>query len=114
MTEAENTTTKQIDAEEAKKLAAEANEQFEQLIATPLAKDEAEKALADLDVRRMQLTVIRQKWLAQVESIKQQANQVQQKIMALDEELYNTDLERAVIFRRTLNSIGTDEPTTEE
>lgn len=83
--------------------AEEAKKQFEELIASPISKDEADKGLAEVDIKRTQLTIIRQKWLSQAESIRQQLTQIQQKISMLDEEILNIELERAVIFRRALN-----------
>lgn len=90
--------------EEMEKIEAESKEQFEKLVNSPITKEEAAKAFANLDIRRTQLAIVRQKWVAQSEAFKQQANQVQQKISMLDEELFNIELERAITFRRTLNS----------
>ena len=90
--EAEKPTT----AEDAKK-------KFEELIASSISKDEADKGLAEVDIKRTQLAIIRQKWLSQAEAARQQLTQIQQKISMLDEEILNIELERAVIFRRALN-----------
>ena len=70
---------------------------LEELLATPLSEDEARKLFADQDVRRAQLGIIRQKWTAQI-------TQLQLQVTALDEELLALDLDRAVAFRRTLNT----------
>jgi hypothetical protein len=83
--------------------AEEAKKQFEELIASPISKDEADKGLAEVDIKRTQLAIIRQKWLSQAEAARQQLTQIQQKISMLDEEILNIELERAVIFRRALN-----------
>lgn len=86
-----------------KPTAEEAKKQFEELIASPISKDEADKGLAEVDIKRTQLAIIRQKWLSQAEAARQQLTQIQQKISMLDEEILNIELERAVIFRRALN-----------
>lgn len=90
--------------------AEEAKKQFEELIASPISKDDADKGLAEVDIKRTQLAIIRQKWLSQAEAARQQLTQIQQKISMLDEEILNIELERAVIFRRALNV----EPPSEE
>lgn len=70
---------------------------LEELLATPLSEEEARKLFADQDVRRAQLGIVRQKWTAQI-------TQLQLQITALDEELLAIELDRAVAFRRTLNT----------
>ena len=80
----------------------EAKKQFEELVASPISKSEADKGLAEVDIKRTQLAIIRQKWLSQAEAARQQLTQIQQKISMLDEEILNIELERAVIFRRAL------------
>lgn len=70
---------------------------LEELLATPLSEDEARKLFADQDVRRAQLGIVRQKWTAQI-------TQLQLQVTALDEELLALELDRAVAFRRTLNT----------
>ena len=89
--------TKEPTKEELEKAQAEADAQFAKLLKTPITKEEAEKVLAENDVKKMQLMVIRQKWQAQV-------TQIQMNIAALDEQIYTLDMERAVVFRRSLNS----------
>lgn len=102
VTPEETKASKELTAEEAKK-------QFEELISSPISKDEADKALAETDIKRTQLAIIRQKWLSQAEAIRQQLTQTQQKISMLDEEVLNIELERAVVFRRALNVTGDSE-----
>lgn len=74
-----------------------ADAEFDKLLNTPMTKDEAEIALADIDIKKMQLAVIRQKWMAQI-------TQTQLNIAALDEQMLSLDMERAMVFRRTLNT----------
>lgn len=71
-------------------------EALNKLIKTPLAKEDAEKMYADIDVKRAQLSIVRMKWTAQL-------NQIQLQIASLDEQMYALELDRAVAFRRTLN-----------
>lgn len=68
---------------------------LEELLKTPLSREEAEKTFSDIEVRRAQLAIIRQKWSAQL-------TQMQLQIADLDQELLALDLDRAVAFRRTL------------
>lgn len=70
-------------------------EKLQQLLKTPITKEEAEEAYADIEVRRCQLTVIRQKWMAQLQ-------QLQLRLNGIDSALVALDLERAVVFRRSL------------
>ena len=83
----------------------EAEAEFQKTLQTPIGKDEAEKAFADIDVQRMRLLVVRQKWQAQ-------ATQMTLRLQALDEQLTALDLERAVVFRRSL--IPTEEKSSDE
>lgn len=76
--------------------AQQAQQELEKELATPLTQEEAQQAFADLDVRRLQLTVVRQKWLTEIA-------QLQLRISDLDTQLYALDMSKAVIFRRTLN-----------
>lgn len=82
--------------EELEQAKATADAKFEDLLNTPISKEEAEKALADNDVKKMQLMIIRQKWNAQI-------TQTQLNLSALDEQILALDMERAMIFRRSLN-----------
>ena len=83
-------------SEEAKeKTQEELEAEFQKTLQTPISKDEAEKAFADIDVQRMRLLVVRQKWQAQ-------ATQMTLRLQALDEQLTALDLDRAVVFRRSL------------
>lgn len=77
----------------------EADAKFQELINSPLSKEDAEKELANNDINRMQLMTIRQKWQTQI-------TQLQLQISNLDEQLHALEMERAVIFRRTLNKEG--------
>lgn len=70
-------------------------EKLQQLLKTPITKEEAEEAYADIEVRRCELTVIRQKWMAQLQ-------QLQLRLNGIDSALVALDLERAVVFRRSL------------
>ena len=74
----------------------DADAKFQELINSPLSKEDAEKELANNDINRMQLMTIRQKWQTQI-------TQLQLQISNLDEQLHALEMERAVIFRRTLN-----------
>lgn len=94
-------------AEEIKRT--EADEKFEALIKSYLSKEDAEKSFADNRVKTMQLTVIRNKWSAQIEALQQQISEVRQRINALDNEMYSIQLADAVTFRRTLNEKPADE-----
>lgn len=77
----------------------EADAKFQELINSPLSKEDAEKELANNDINRMQLMTVRQKWQTQI-------TQLQLQISNLDEQLHALEMERAVIFRRTLNKVG--------
>ena len=77
----------------------DADARFNELINSPLSKEDAEKELANNDINRMQLMTIRQKWQTQI-------TQLQLQISNLDEQLHALEMERAVIFRRTLNKEG--------
>lgn len=77
----------------------EADSRFLELIGTPLSKEDAERDLANNDINRMQLMTVRQKWQTQI-------TQLQLQISNLDEQLHALEMERAVIFRRTLNKEG--------
>ena len=90
------TENKEPTKEELEKAQAEADAQFEALLNTPITKEEAELKLADNDVKKMQLMIVRQKWQAQI-------TQTQLNIAALDEQMLALDMERAMIFRRSLN-----------
>lgn len=74
---------------------ATAMEQLQKLLNTPLSKEDAEQVFADIDVRRAQLMVVRQKWSAEL-------TQKQLQLAALDEQLYALELDKAVAFKRTL------------
>lgn len=69
--------------------------ELQKALQTPISREDAEKAFADIDVKRMQLMVVRQKWQARL-------SQMTLQIQALDEQLTALDLDRAVVFRRTL------------
>ena len=77
----------------------EADAKFQELINSPLSKEDAEKELANNDINRLQLMTVRQKWQTQI-------TQLQLQISNLDEQLHALEMERAVIFRRTLNNEG--------
>ena len=77
----------------------EADAKFQELINSPLSKEDAEKELANNDINRLQLMTVRQKWQTQI-------TQLQLQISNLDEQLHALEMERAVIFRRTLNKEG--------
>lgn len=94
-------------AEEAERK--EADEKFKALIKSYLSKEDAEKSFADNRIKTMQLTVIRNKWNAQIEALQQQISEVRQRINALDNEMYSIQLADAVTFRRTLNEKPADE-----
>ena len=77
----------------------DADAKFQELINSPLSKEDAEKELANNDINRLQLMTVRQKWQTQI-------TQLQLQISNLDEQLHALEMERAVIFRRTLNKEG--------
>ena len=77
----------------------EADAKFQELINSPLSKEDAEKELANNDINRMQLMTVRQKWQTQI-------TQLQLQISNLDEQLHALEMERAGICRRTLNKEG--------
>ena len=74
---------------------AAAMEQLQKLLSTPLSREGAEQVFADIDVRRAELMVIRQKWSTEL-------TQKQLELAALDEQLYALELDKAVAFKRTL------------
>lgn len=74
------------DAEEAQKKAEAA---FNELIATPLSREDADKAIADNDIRLAQLRVIRLKKVAELNEV--------------DHAIEMATLDRSVIIRRALN-----------
>lgn len=80
------------EAEEAQKKAEDA---FKKLIETPLSKEEAEKAIADNDIRLAQLRVIRLKKVAELNEV--------------DHAIEMATLDRSVIARRALNPAGAAE-----
>ena len=92
-------TEKEPTKEELEASQAKADAEFQKLIETPLSKEDAEKELSDNDINRMQLMTVRQKWQTQI-------TQLQLQISSLDEQLHALEMERAVIFRRTLNKAG--------
>lgn len=80
------------EAEEAQKKAEDA---FKKIIETPLSKEEAEKAIADNDIRLAQLRVIRLKKVAELNEV--------------DHAIEMATLDRSVIVRRALNPAGAAE-----
>jgi hypothetical protein len=80
------------EAEEAQKKAEDA---FKKIIETPLSKEEAEKAVADNDIRLAQLRVIRLKKVAELNEV--------------DHAIEMATLDRSVIVRRALNPAGAAE-----
>ena len=76
--------------------ATKAEEELRKACETPMTREEAEKAIAEIDVERCKLSIVRQKWVAQ-------ERQLQLNLAALDEQLLALDMDRAVVFRRTLN-----------
>lgn len=80
------------EAEEAQKKAEDA---FKKIIETPLSREEAEKAVADNDIRLAQLRVIRLKKVAELNEV--------------DHAIEMATLDRSVIVRRALNPAGAAE-----
>lgn len=74
-------------------------ELLREALQTPISQEEAEKAYADIEVRRCHLSVIRQKWVAQLQQIQLQLNDLDSKLIALE-------LDKAVIFRRSIIRMG--------
>ena len=95
--------TKATESTETESAVADEERKLQELIETPISEDEASKTFADIDVKRMQLMVVRQKWVAQKDAILAQVNQVQLKLDQLDEALCQIEMEKAITFRRTLN-----------
>lgn len=88
-----------LQAEKAKKAAeaqAKAAEEFRKELETPIGKDEAEKAFAEIDLRLAQLSVQRIRAVGQ-------ATQAQQLVNQIDEQIGIAQIERQVIYRRALN-----------
>ena len=75
---------------------AAADVEFQKMLSTPLPREDAEKELADIDVKKMQLAVVRQKWSAQI-------TQIQLNLANLDEQALSLDMAKAMVFRRALN-----------
>ena len=75
---------------------AAADAEFQKMLSTPLSREDAEKELADIDVKKMQLAVVRQKWAAQI-------TQIQLNLANLDEQALSLDMAKAMVFRRALN-----------
>ena len=73
---------------------------LEEALKTPITEDEAREAYADIDVERCKLSIIRQKWVAQMQQMQLQINDLDARLIALD-------LDRAVIFRRSLIPVET-------
>ncbi len=70
-------------------------EQQEKMLSTPLSREDAEQVFADIDVRRAEFMVIRQKWSTEL-------TQKLLQLAALDEQLYALELDKAVAIKRTL------------
>ncbi len=92
-----------LQAEKAKKAAeaqadarAKAEEEFRKELETPIDKEEAEKAFAEIDLRIAQLSVQRIRAAGQV-------SQAQQLVNRIDEQIGIAQIERQVIYRRALN-----------
>lgn len=92
-----------LQAEKAKKAAearaeaqAKAAEEFRKELETPIGKEEAEKAFAEIDLRLAQLSVQRIRAVGQ-------ATQAQQLVNQIDEQIGIAQIERQVIYRRVLN-----------
>lgn len=92
-----------LQAEKARKAAeaqaeaqAKAAEEFRKELETPIDKDEAEKAFAEIDLRLAQLSVQRIRAVGQ-------ATQAQQLVNQIDEQIGIAQIERQVIYRRVLN-----------
>lgn len=84
---------------EREKASAEEAEKFRKELETPLDKDEAEKALANIEVQLAQLAVQRIRVVSQMDQAKQMLNQI-------DEQMGLAQVERQIIYRRTLNPVG--------
>lgn len=74
----------------------EREEAFRKELETPIDRDEAEKAFADIDVQLARLSVQRVRAVAQMDRAKQVLNQI-------DEQIGLAQLERQVVYRRALN-----------
>lgn len=75
----------------------ENEEDLKALLNTYISKEDADKELSDIDVKKMNLLIIRQKWQTQV-------TQIQMNISALDEKILELDGAKAIVFRRALNT----------
>lgn len=69
---------------------AKAEAEFKKLIGTPIAKEDAQKALADNDIQLAQLRVIR---LRKIDELNQ-----------IDHQIEMANLDRSVIIRRSMNA----------
>ena len=75
---------------------AEAAEAFRKELETPIPKDEADKAFADIEVRLAQLGVQRVRAVGNLTQAQQVVNQI-------DEQIGIAQLERQIVYRRSLN-----------
>lgn len=81
-----------------------AQAELERIINTPITQDEAKKQIADFEVNRAQLRIIRQKWATQATQLRLQLAELESRMSAVDERLLSIDMECSVVFRRTLNA----------
>lgn len=83
-------------AKSPEELRKEQEEAFRKEIESPISKEDAEKALADIEIQLAQLAVQRIRVVAQMDQAKQMLN-------SIDGQIGMAQLERQVIYRRTLN-----------
>jgi len=83
----------------------EADERLAKLVATPLSKDDAERKFSDNKIEALKLTVIRQKWAAQIDVLQDEITKVRKQITDVDSRLTALQLDDAITFRRTLNPV---------
>lgn len=105
------------DRENAAKAAAEAaakeQKELQDLLNTPLTKEEAEKAFADADVNRAQILVARQKLISRQDAHRLALAEAQRAVAEdqrlideCDESLASISLARNIIYRRALNPVA--------
>ena len=79
-------------------------EELQKLLATPMSKDEVEKAMADSAVEAAQLLVARQKLVARQDALRVDIADTQAQIDMIDIKLQEGALTKIIVYRRALNS----------
>lgn len=77
--------------------------ELEKVLATPIGKDELEKAMADAAVERAQALVMRMKLVARQNAYRQAIAEAQTMIDEIDVRLATVQVSESILFRRRLN-----------